>query len=75
MNKEQNYPHSFHLFPANEIKFVNVLGDVQLSYIGFGSKGSVPIIVIFGYILILCQILSRRHQFHSTSHLCVLTER
>ena len=44
MNKEQNYPHSFHLFPVSQIKFVNVLGDVQLSYIGFGSKGSVPII-------------------------------
>ena len=42
VNKEQNYPHSFHLFPANEIKFVNVLGDVQLSYIGFGSRGSGP---------------------------------
>ena len=41
VNKEQNYPHSFHLFPASEIKSVNVLGDVQLSYIGFGSKGSV----------------------------------
>ena len=41
VNKEQNYPHSFHLFPAGEIKSVNVLGDVQLSYIGFGSKGSV----------------------------------
>ena len=40
VNKEQNYPHSFHLFPASEIKSVNVLGDVQLSYIGFGSKGT-----------------------------------
>ena len=78
VNKEQNYPHSFHLFHASEIKSVNVLGDVQLSYIGFGSKGGLPPFVDnqAGFLsLALTQILSRRHQFHLTSPSCALRGR
>ena len=39
VNKEQDYPHSFHFFPATEVKSISVIGDILLSYIGFGSKG------------------------------------
>ena len=39
VNKEADYPHFFHVFPPEDILTVNVEGDVQLSYIGFGSKG------------------------------------
>ena len=40
VNKEAEYPHFFHLFPAQDILTVDVTGDVLISYIGFGSKGS-----------------------------------
>ena len=38
-NKEPSYPHYFHALSPTEISAVKVTGDVEIGYIGFGSKG------------------------------------
>ena len=38
-NKEPSYPHFFHAMSPTEISAVKVTGDVEIGYIGFGSKG------------------------------------
>ena len=38
-NKEASYPHYFHALSPTEISAVKVTGDVEIGYIGFGSKG------------------------------------
>ena len=38
-NKEPSYPHYFHALSPAEISAVKVTGDVEIGYIGFGSKG------------------------------------
>ena len=38
-NTELPYPHFFHLFSPDLIQTVQVMGDVLISYIGFGNKG------------------------------------
>ena len=38
-NKEPGYPHFFHAIAPAEISAVKVTGDVEIGYIGFGSKG------------------------------------
>ena len=38
-NKEPSYPHYFHALSPTEISSVKVTGDVEIGYIGFGSKG------------------------------------
>ena len=38
-NKEPGYPHFFHAITPTEISAVKVIGDVEIGYIGFGSKG------------------------------------
>ena len=40
-NKEPSYPHFFHAMSPTEISAVKVTGDVEIGYIGFGSKGSI----------------------------------
>ena len=39
-NTELPYPHFFHLFSPDMIQTVQVVGDVLISYIGFGNKGT-----------------------------------
>ena len=38
-NKEPSYPHYFHALSPTDISSVKVTGDVEIGYIGFGSKG------------------------------------
>ena len=36
INSEDNYPHFFHILPQTTITTLDVTGDVEISYIGFG---------------------------------------
>ena len=38
-NTEQAYPHFFHLLSPDKIVGVKVVGEVTISYIGFGNQG------------------------------------
>ena len=38
-NTEQPYPHFFHLLSPDKIVSVRVVGEVMISYIGFGDQG------------------------------------
>ena len=37
-NKEQGYPHFFHIFSHTEITSVLIKGDLDVRYIGFGDQ-------------------------------------
>ena len=38
-NTEPPYPHFFHLLSPDKIVSVRVVGEVMISYIGFGDQG------------------------------------
>ena len=37
-NKEQGYPHFFHIFSHTEVTSVLIKGDLDIRYIGFGDQ-------------------------------------
>ena len=37
-NKEKDYPTFFHVIQPAEIVDIRLLGDVEISYIGFGGE-------------------------------------
>ena len=39
-NKEQGYPHFFHIFSHTEITSVLIKGDLDVRYIGFGDQST-----------------------------------
>ena len=41
VNKEKDYPTFMHVIQPSEIESINVLGDVEISYIGFGDESKI----------------------------------
>ena len=39
VNKDENYPHFFHLFSPSEVVEVRIKGSASISYAGFGPRG------------------------------------
>ena len=41
VNKEKDYPTFMHVIQPSEIETINVLGDIEISYIGFGDESKI----------------------------------
>ena len=50
-NKEEAPPVFFHTIQPVEITTINVLGDVEISYIGFGDESKLGLNMINLYVL------------------------
>ena len=57
VNNENDFPTFFHIIQVQEIQSIDVFGDVEISYIGFGgeSKGHYRLILVN----IIFQVCSR----------------
>ena len=68
-NKEPSYPHFFHAMSPTEISAVKVTGDVEIGYIGFGSKGSITqrITYFLRFLQVLTPFLSGLSQLSDLS--------
>merc|ERR1712083_103546 len=42
VNDERSYPHFLHILPFTEIQFLEVSGDADMSFVGFGDKNMKP---------------------------------